>query len=85
MFVSFGCCELSGRRQCVGLITRLEGSYRVCVCVCVCLSVMVKPYNKEQAMTPNGVAAPQKKKSMNTKLLRPYIMEDQVESCSLVY
>ena len=39
---------LSGIGPCVGLLTRPEESYRVCVCVCmcVCLSVMVKPYKK---------------------------------------
>jgi hypothetical protein len=30
---------LSGRGLCVGLITRPEESYRVCVCVCVCVFV----------------------------------------------
>ena len=48
-----GCfsCEyrvLSGRGQCVGLITRAGKYYRVwcgvvCVCVCVCVTVLVKP------------------------------------------
>ena len=32
-----------GMGLCVGLITRPEESYRVCVCVCVCLRVIVKP------------------------------------------
>jgi len=35
-------------------------------------------------MTRNEVATPQEKKSMRMKLLRPYIMEDQAEACSLV-
>jgi hypothetical protein len=39
MSVSCGCCVLSGRGLCVGLITRPEESYRVCVCVCVCVCV----------------------------------------------
>ena len=29
-FVSFECCELSGRGSCDGLITHPEESYRVC-------------------------------------------------------
>jgi hypothetical protein len=33
MSVSCVCCVGSG--LCVGLITRLEESYRVCVCVCI--------------------------------------------------
>jgi len=36
MSVSCGCCGLSGRGICDGLITRPEESYRVRVCVCVC-------------------------------------------------
>jgi len=32
---------LSGRGLCIGLITRAEESYRVCVCVCVCVCVFV--------------------------------------------
>ena len=30
------CCVLSGRGLCVGLITRPEDSYRVCVCLNEC-------------------------------------------------
>jgi hypothetical protein len=39
-----GCMDLllvlrtSGRDSCDGLITRPEGSYRMCVCVCVCVT-----------------------------------------------
>jgi hypothetical protein len=36
IFVSCGCCVLSGRGLCVGLITRPEESYRLCVCLIVC-------------------------------------------------
>ena len=32
---------VSGRDLCVGLITRPEESYQVCVCVCVCVSLSV--------------------------------------------
>ena len=35
------CCVLSGRGLCIGLITRAEESYRVCVCVCVWVCVFV--------------------------------------------
>jgi hypothetical protein len=42
MSVSFDCCVFSGRGFCVGLITRPEESYRVCVCVCVCVCVFMK-------------------------------------------
>ena len=35
MSVSSECCVLSGRGLCIGLITRPEDSYQVCVCVCV--------------------------------------------------
>ena len=35
--LSLDCCVSSGRDFCVGLITRPEDSYRVCVCVCVCV------------------------------------------------
>jgi len=41
----------SGRGLCVGLITRPEESYRMCVCVCVCVSecdreasIMIRPW-----------------------------------------
>jgi hypothetical protein len=34
MDVCCGCCVLSGRGLCDGLIARPEDSYRVCVCVC---------------------------------------------------
>ena len=61
MFVSFGCCVLSGRWPCVGLITRPEESYRVCVCVCVCVVCDGEALQRE-AMIRNGVAAPQEKK-----------------------
>jgi len=32
MAVDYECCVLSGRGLCVGLITRPEESYRMCVC-----------------------------------------------------
>ena len=39
MSVSCKYCVFAVRSLCVGLITRPEEAYRVCVCVCVCLSV----------------------------------------------
>jgi len=39
MSVSCECCVLSGRGLCVGLNTRSEEPYSVCVCVCVCVCV----------------------------------------------
>jgi len=55
MSVSCEICVLSGRRLCVGLITRPEESYRVCVS-----NNWDSEATKGEAMTRNGVeAAPQ--------------------------
>ena len=40
MSVCCECCVLSGRGLCVGLITRPEESYRLCVYVCVSFNVI---------------------------------------------
>jgi hypothetical protein len=45
MSVSYECCVLLGRGLCIGLITRPEESYRVCVTDCDCeASIMRRPW-----------------------------------------
>ena len=55
MSVSCKLCVFSGRRLCVGLITRLEELYRV-----LCVSVIVKP-RSWGGPGPLGIAASRKK------------------------
>ena len=59
MSVSSEWCVLPGRGICVGLTTRPEKSYRVCVCVC--LSVTVKS-RQWRDLGPLGTVAPWEKK-----------------------
>jgi hypothetical protein len=47
MSASCDCCALSGRGLCVGLITRLEESYRMCGVLSECdreASIMSRPW-----------------------------------------
>ena len=52
---SCDCCVVSGRGFCVGLITRPEKSYRVCVCVCVCVSDCDREASVMGRPCPTGV------------------------------
>ena len=42
------CCVLSGRDLCVGMISRPEESYRVCMCVYVCVCVCERERERER-------------------------------------
>jgi hypothetical protein len=57
--LSYGCCVLSGRGLCDGLITHLEESYRVC---CVLWASLRSPVRG--AMIRNRIEEPQEKNQM---------------------
>ena len=67
MFVCCECCVLSGIGLCVGLITRPEEFYRVCVCVCMCVSVWVwsRILDNEEALAHWGLLHHCKNKERN--------------------
>jgi hypothetical protein len=46
------CCVLSGRGVCVGLMTRPEESYLMCVCVCLCVCAWSWSLINDEAFAP---------------------------------